>query len=63
MNNQKKVVKLISSKTGSPLMSIKTQRNEKCDCGSGKKRKNCCGVTHKYYDTGAKKITNNKEGM
>jgi hypothetical protein len=34
------------SKEQSPAASSKTGRNEPCPCGSGKKYKKCCGMTH-----------------
>lgn len=40
------------SNGGSPLISLKPQRNMLCPCGSGKKAKKCCGVETKYYLTG-----------
>lgn len=52
MTREKRMITLLSSKTGQPLVADKQQRNAKCDCGSGKKAKKCCGATHKYYDTG-----------
>lgn len=56
--DKKRTVQVFSSSSGQPLVRDKQQRNQKCDCGSGKKAKKCCGVTHKYYDTGAKKVKN-----
>ena len=56
MKKEKRMVTVISSKTGKPLVSDKQQRNTLCDCGSGKKCKKCCGATHRYYDSGAKKV-------
>lgn len=46
---------------GSPMVSVKTGRNEKCKCGSGKKQKNCCGVKTKYYSTKPFMPTKKKE--
>lgn len=57
---EKRLVTVIGSKTGKPLVRDKQQRNQLCDCGSGKKCKKCCGATHKYYDTGAVKAAYEK---
>lgn len=40
---------LLYTGNGSPFLSEKTGRNNKCLCGSGKKQKKCCGVETKYY--------------
>jgi len=53
--DKKRDVQVFSSKTKMPLVADKQGRNQKCDCGSGKKAKKCCGATHNYYDTGDKK--------
>ena len=34
---------------GFPMLSVKPGRNSKCECGSGKKQKYCCGSEAKYY--------------
>lgn len=52
MARERRMVQVVSSKTGSPLVRDKQQRNSLCDCGSKKKAKKCCGATLKYYDTG-----------
>lgn len=36
---------------GSPMVTQRVDRNSKCRCGSGKKTKNCCGVTTKFFYT------------
>lgn len=32
-----------------PLVADKIRPNDPCQCGSGKKAKNCCGTTTRYY--------------
>jgi uncharacterized protein YchJ len=32
-----------------PIISKKIEPNAKCECGSDKKAKKCCGVETKYY--------------
>ena len=34
---------------GSPLLSRKTGRNDKCRCGSSRKAKDCCGAKTDYF--------------
>ena len=38
-------------------MSKKVGRNELCNCGSGRKAKNCCGVAHQKHSSGAGLMT------
>lgn len=40
---------------GSPMLSLKTNRNDLCECGSGKKQKKCCGAQSKLYSSKPKK--------
>ncbi len=42
-------MKRIYSKSKAPIQASKTQRNELCHCGSGKKAKHCCGTKTTYY--------------
>lgn len=42
-------MKRIYSKSKAPIEASKTQRNELCTCGSGKKAKYCCGAETKYF--------------
>ena len=46
---EKRKVQVISPKEGGQLLARKFGRNEPCYCGSGKKVKNCCKVTTKYF--------------
>lgn len=41
-------VTIITGK-GKPLMAFKVNRNDPCGCNSGKKSKNCCGDTTRYF--------------
>lgn len=34
---------------GKPMGAVKIGRNQKCECGSGKKAKNCCGTKTRYF--------------
>jgi len=34
---------------GLPIKAKKVNRNKPCQCGSGKKAKNCCGDQTKYF--------------
>lgn len=34
---------------GLPIKAKKVNRNQPCQCGSGKKAKNCCGDQTKYF--------------
>ena len=34
---------------GERIVTLKTTRNDKCQCGSGKKQKNCCGSDTRFY--------------
>jgi uncharacterized protein YchJ len=36
---------------GMPILKKEVSRNDLCYCGSGKKVKNCCVETKKYYNT------------
>ncbi len=42
-------MKRIYSKSKAPIQASKTQRNELCPCGSGKKAKYCCGSNTNYF--------------
>ena len=46
-------VLLIDNK-GMPLIARKFDRNGLCECGSGKKCKNCHGANSRYYNTAKK---------
>lgn len=35
---------------GECIVSKKINRNDKCQCGSGKKAKRCCGAETTYYN-------------
>jgi len=39
---------------GSPLRSVKFDRDAPYKCGSGKKQKNCCGCETKFFNSKAK---------
>jgi hypothetical protein len=54
-------MKRIFSKSKQPIHVNKTQRNELCKCGSGKKAKNCCGANTKYYSKVKIKKSSNLE--
>lgn len=36
------------------LNAKKIGRNQKCECGSGKKAKHCCGTTTEYFNRNQK---------
>jgi len=36
---------------GSPMKTKKVNRNQLCECGSGMKQKNCCGIVTKYFNS------------
>ena len=50
MNRQKRMVTYFNG-DGSPMLSLKTNRNALCECGSGKKQKKCCGAQSKFYSS------------
>lgn len=50
MNQEKRLVKVIKG-DGHPIVTSKPDRNSKCQCGSGKKQKHCCGDATKFYST------------
>lgn len=57
------MVELIKG-NGSPLISVKVDRNALCKCGSGKKQKKCCGVERRWFNsrpTAADKIQKETE--
>lgn len=58
MSKEKHLVTFIDN-GGSPLLSLKPERNAPCPCGSGKKAKKCCGVEPSYRLTG-KALENRK---
>jgi len=35
--------------TGKPFITRTPNRNAKCECGSGKKQKHCCGCEKEFY--------------
>jgi NAD(P)H-dependent flavin oxidoreductase YrpB (nitropropane dioxygenase family) len=45
----KKIHVTIIKGNGFPLRRLKTNPNDPCRCGSGKKAKKCCGANTKYY--------------
>lgn len=47
MKNKRKV--LVHVGNGSPMLAAKVNRNQPCRCGSGKKQKQCCGTSTKYF--------------
>ena len=50
MNKEEKERQLtIITGKGKPLISVKVRRNDPCPCNSGKKTKDCCGDTTKYF--------------
>jgi CDGSH-type Zn-finger protein len=51
MSKKRHLVTFISNE-GSPLMTVKLQRNGLCHCGSGKKIKKCCKTENQYFFTG-----------
>lgn len=50
MNHEKRMVKFLKG-DGFPIVGITPERNSKCQCGSGKKTKNCCGIKSQYFST------------
>lgn len=50
MNHEKRMV-TIHLGDGHPITTAKPDRNAKCKCGSGKKQKNCCGVSTGFFST------------
>ncbi|MCX6222450.1 MAG: SEC-C metal-binding domain-containing protein [Bacteroidia bacterium] len=60
MNREKRMVKIYSG-NGSPFKTIKTNRNDPCQCGSGKKSKKCCGTETKFYHSKVKPKTDLEE--
>jgi len=34
---------------GQRIVTLKPARNAKCQCGSGKKQKNCCGSETRFF--------------
>jgi hypothetical protein len=46
---------------GLPIKAKKVNRNQPCQCGSGKKAKNCCGAGTKYFITESKKEETSNE--
>lgn len=53
MNREKRMVKIYSG-NGYPFRTIKTNRNDPCQCGSGMKAKRCCGTETKIYHSKVK---------
>lgn len=45
---EKHLVKVFKG-NGYPILAKKIGRNDKCQCKSGKKAKNCCGIESEYY--------------
>lgn len=56
MNQEKRLIKVIKG-YGHPIVTSKPDRNSKCQCGSGKKQKHCCGDDTKFYSTKPKRIS------
>lgn len=54
-------MKRIYSKSKTPIEASKTQRNELCHCGSGKKAKYCCGSNTNYFTKVKKSKSSNLE--
>lgn len=54
-------MKRIYSKSKAPIQASKTQRNELCPCGSGKKAKYCCGSNTNYFTKVKKQNISNLE--
>jgi uncharacterized protein YecA (UPF0149 family) len=52
MNENRKI--LIIPGNGSPIKSLKINRNAPCKCGSGKKAKNCCGAETRFFHSKSK---------
>ena len=52
MDKEKRMLKFLEG-DGFPIVSVKKGRNAKCECGSGKKQKSCCGDKPKFYSTKA----------
>lgn len=52
MSSNRKV--LILPGNGSPIMSLRINRNSRCKYGSGKKSKNCCGTDTRYFHSKTK---------
>jgi len=50
MSKEKRMVARFNG-NGSPILSVKPDRNALCQCGSGKKQKKCCGVETKFYNS------------
>lgn len=56
MNREPRNVKF-NKGDGFPIIAVTPERNSKCNCGSGKKTKNCCGTQTKLFSTKTERIT------
>ena len=45
----RKVIVINPKEKGERIVTLKPSRNAKCQCGSGKKQKNCCGDETRFY--------------
>lgn len=55
MNRERRKVKMLVG-DGSPIATVKIDRNSKCRCGSGKKAKHCCGTETRFFSTKPKAL-------
>jgi len=60
MNREIRNVTIIKG-DGFPIIAIAPERNSKCQCGSGKKNKNCCGIKTQFFSTKTDRITKNQK--
>lgn len=56
MNHEKRMVKFLKG-DGFPIIAVTPERNAKCQCGSGKKTKNCCGTKTEFFSTKTERVT------
>lgn len=60
MSRQSREFNMING-DGFPLIAVTPERNSKCNCGSGKKTKNCCGVKTQVFSTKTERVTKRKK--
>lgn len=60
MTSERRKVKMLVG-DGSPIATIKIDRNSKCRCGSGKKAKHCCGTETRFFSTKPKQPETHKQ--
>ncbi len=50
MNHEPRKCRIVKG-DGFPIVAVTPERNQKCQCGSGKKNKQCCGTGTRFFST------------